>query len=225
MSGAPRRRRKTPTSARGNGSTRRSRWCGPACAPTRSPRAGPSDRYRIHQRDGGVRPVVRAWPRPRPSRAADHLAAQFLRRSAGDQGRHGVRARNLLPRERRLFRRAHRGRSRGDAKRRESDYVVSGGRVADRESVLRDREKNFLKRQDAKTSGNEPLPAKAGIRGRDGLRFAPAWRDVFRAKNLATWRLGGAVFFFFLSLSAPAFAASLVGDWYGEGYQPLWHEN
>jgi len=42
---------------------------------------------------------------------------------------------------------------------------------------------------------------------------------------LATWRLGGAVFFFFLSLSAPAFAASVVGDWYGEGYQPLWHEN
>jgi hypothetical protein len=25
--------------------------------------------------------------------------------------------------------------------------------------------------------------------------------------------------------AAPAFAAGLAGYWYGEGYQPLWHEN
>jgi hypothetical protein len=29
----------------------------------------------------------------------------------------------------------------------------------------------------------------------------------------------------FFLLTAPAFAASVAGDWYGEGYQPLWHEN
>jgi hypothetical protein len=28
-----------------------------------------------------------------------------------------------------------------------------------------------------------------------------------------------------LSLSGGASVASIVGDWYGEGYQPLWHEN
>ncbi len=32
--------------------------------------------------------------------------------------------------------------------------------------------------------------------------------------------LGGAIFFAF-----PAHAASIEGYWYGEGYQPLWHEN
>ena len=82
-----------------------------------------------------------------------------------------------------------------------------------------------MNRQGAKAPRNEPIPAKAGIHGRDGLRLAPEWRDGFSAKNLAPWRLGGVIFFVLLSLSAPAFAASVAGDWYGEGYQPLWHEN
>jgi len=37
-------------------------------------------------------------------------------------------------------------------------------------------------------------------------------------------RLGGSIFLFIL-FATPAFAASLAGDWYGEGYQPLWHED
>jgi hypothetical protein len=41
---------------------------------------------------------------------------------------------------------------------------------------------------------------------------------------LAPWRLGGSIFLFLLFVT-PAFAASLAGDWYGEGYQPLWHED
>jgi hypothetical protein len=28
-----------------------------------------------------------------------------------------------------------------------------------------------------------------------------------------------------VALIVPAFAADLAGDWYGEGYQPLWREN
>jgi len=28
-----------------------------------------------------------------------------------------------------------------------------------------------------------------------------------------------------LGSASPAFAADLAGDWYGEGYQPLWHDN
>ena len=39
-----------------------------------------------------------------------------------------------------------------------------------------------------------------------------------------SWRRGVLIFFLFLA-AAPAFAASPAGYWYGEGYQPLWHEN
>ena len=64
---------------------------------------------RLRQRDGGLRPAVRPRPRPRPARAADHLAAQLDEGARGAEGRHGLRARDLLPRLRRLLRRPDRG--------------------------------------------------------------------------------------------------------------------
>ncbi len=42
---------------------------------------------------------------------------------------------------------------------------------------------------------------------------------------MASWRLGGSFFLFFLWFASSAHAASVAGYWYGEGYQPLWHEN
>ena len=42
---------------------------------------------------------------------------------------------------------------------------------------------------------------------------------------MASSCLGGFTVFFFLTAAAPAFAASVEGYWYGEGYQPLWREN
>ena len=52
------------------------------------------------------------------------------------QGRHGVCDRDLLPGDRRLLRRAHRGRSGGHRQRLPADHAVPGGGIADREQVL-----------------------------------------------------------------------------------------
>jgi hypothetical protein len=46
---------------------------------------------------------------------------------------------------------------------------------------------------------------------------------VRRRVVLASWCLGGSTFLFLLV--SPAGAANLAGYWYGQGYQPLWHEN
>jgi Xaa-Pro aminopeptidase len=69
----------------------------PGISPTRSRRSGRRRRSSASRRDGGVRPAVRPRPRPRPARAADHLAARLARSADGDQDRHGLRARDLLP--------------------------------------------------------------------------------------------------------------------------------
>ncbi len=66
----------------------------------------------------------------------DHLARGVDGSPDRDQGRHGVRDRNLLPRHRRLFRRAHRGRGGGDRQGLPRHHAVPGGRIADREQVL-----------------------------------------------------------------------------------------
>ena len=54
----------------------------------------------------------------------------------GDQGRHGVRAGNLLPGERRLFGRAHRGGGGGHRQGPHRDLSVPGGGIADQREVL-----------------------------------------------------------------------------------------
>ena len=59
-----------------------------------------------------------------------------LEPSDRDQGGHGVRARDLLPRDRRLFRRPHRGGGRGHRQGLPRDHAVPGRGAADREPVL-----------------------------------------------------------------------------------------
>ena len=71
------------------------------------------------------------------ARAPDHLAAGVAGQSDGDQDRHGVRAGDLLPGDRRLFGGAHRGGSRRHRQGLSGDHAVPGRRTADRQSVLR----------------------------------------------------------------------------------------
>ena len=88
-------------------------------------------------RDECLRPAIRPRHRLRHPRAADHLARDLDGSSDRDQGRHGVRARNLLPGDGRLFGRAHRGRGRGHRQGLPRDHAVPGGGTPDRQSVLR----------------------------------------------------------------------------------------
>ncbi|CAA9335332.1 MAG: Aminopeptidase YpdF (MP-, MA-, MS-, AP-, NP-specific), partial [uncultured Friedmanniella sp.] len=80
------------------------------CRNRRGGRTAPGRRgVRLRQRDGGVRSAVRPRPRAGPARAPDHLAAQLPQGADRAPGRDGVRARDLLPRLRRLLGRADRG--------------------------------------------------------------------------------------------------------------------
>ena len=85
----------------------------------------------------GLRPAIRARPRPRAARTPDHLARGVDGSPDRDQGRHGVRDRDLLPGDGWLLGRAHRGRSRGHRQRLPRDLAVPGGRIADRGEVLK----------------------------------------------------------------------------------------
>ncbi len=81
-------------------------------------------------------PAVRPRHRRRAARAADHLAALLARAPGGDQGRHGVRAGDLLPGEGRVLGRAHRG---GDGRhqgRAACHHAVPGRGAAHREPLL-----------------------------------------------------------------------------------------
>ena len=84
-----------------------------------------------------LRPAIRARPRPGPARAADHLARGLDGSPDRDQGRHGVRDRDLLPGDRRLFRRPHRGRGRGHRQGLPRDLAVPGGGTADQREILK----------------------------------------------------------------------------------------
>ena len=89
-------------------------------------------RVRLPRRDDGLRPAVRARPRAQSARAADHLARGVDGSPDRDQGRHGVRDRDLLPGDRRLLRRAHRGRGGGHRQGLPPDLAVPGRGIADR---------------------------------------------------------------------------------------------
>ena len=91
---------------------------------------------RLPRRDVRLRPAIRPRARACAARAADHLARGLARPSDRDQGRHGVRARDLLSRHRRLLRRPHRGGGRGHGQGLPGDHAVPGGRAADRQQVL-----------------------------------------------------------------------------------------
>ena len=94
------------------------------------------ERVRLPGRNVGLRPAIRARPRPEPARTADHLARGVDGSPDRNRGRHGVRDRDLLPGDRRLFGRAHRGRGRGHRQRLPPDLAVPGRGIADRASVL-----------------------------------------------------------------------------------------
>ena len=68
---------------------------------------------RVSERDGRVRAAVRPWTWSRPARAADHLAAQFPRPPHRAAGGDGLRARDVLPRDRWPVGGPNRGGSRG----------------------------------------------------------------------------------------------------------------
>ena len=91
---------------------------------------------RLRERDGGVRPQFLPRARPRPARAAAHLAPELVQGSVRAEGRHGVRGRDILPGDRRRLGGAHRGRGRADARRRQDHHAVPGAGTADREQVL-----------------------------------------------------------------------------------------
>ncbi|MEZ5823531.1 MAG: aminopeptidase P family N-terminal domain-containing protein [Geminicoccaceae bacterium] len=97
MSDGRRRCRTTPTSSAANGWTRPSSSSSPASPPTRSRASGRPPRSWAFRRAFRLRPAVRPWPRSGPARAADHQSCLLLRTAAGNQDRHGLRARNLLP--------------------------------------------------------------------------------------------------------------------------------
>ena len=66
----------------------------------------------------------------------DHLPRGVAGSSHRDQGGHGVRARDLLPRQGRLLRRPHRGGGGGHRQGLPRHHAVPGGGAADREQVL-----------------------------------------------------------------------------------------
>ena len=84
----------------------------------------------------GVRPAIRPRAWFEPARAPDHQPRGLARPSDRDQGRHGVRARDLLPGQGRLFRRAHRGGGRGHRQGPHHHLAVPGRAIADRREVL-----------------------------------------------------------------------------------------
>ena len=98
-----------------------------------------AQRLRLSRRDERVRPAIRPRPRPRAARAPDHQPRHLHDPSDRNQGGHGVRARNLLPGQGRLFRRPHRGGSGGHRQGLPGDHVVPGGGAADQPQVLRAR--------------------------------------------------------------------------------------
>ena len=69
-------------------------------------------RARLPRRAVVLRPAVRARPRRRPLRGADDLTRPLTRPPDRDRRRHGVRARDLLRRNRRRVGSPHRGRGR-----------------------------------------------------------------------------------------------------------------
>ena len=91
---------------------------------------------RLPRRDVGVRPAIRPRSRLEPARAADHLARRLDGSPDRDQGRHGVRARDLLSGDRRLSPpRASRKRS-WSPTRAPGHLAVPCGGTADRGEVL-----------------------------------------------------------------------------------------
>ena len=98
--------------------------------------AAEGEGHRLRQRDGCVRAQLLPRPRTRTARAAADLAAELAEGADRAQGWHGVRSRDLLSGERRHLGGTHRGGGHPHAVGTEDHLAVSGGRIADRQSVL-----------------------------------------------------------------------------------------
>ena len=95
-----------------------------------------AERIRLPRRDDGLWSAICARPRAQSARTANHLARGVDGPPDRDQGRHGVRDRNLLSGDRRFLRRSYRGRGRGHRQRLPPDLAVPGGGIADLGEVL-----------------------------------------------------------------------------------------
>ncbi len=131
---------------------------------------------RLPRRDVGLRPAVRPRPRPGAARAPDHLARGLAVPPDRDQGRHGVRARDLLPGDGRLLGGAHRGGGRGHRQGLPRDHAVPGRGAADRESVLRVGGRAGTYRCSVTaTHGARPSFGRSNCGGPDWLRVKSSW--------------------------------------------------
>ncbi len=92
---------------------------------------------RVRERDGVLRPPVRAQRGPVPPRAADHQPPQLPRASRGAQGGHGHRARDVLPGQGRVLGRADRGGGRDHGRRAAGHHEVPLARAVRRQRLLR----------------------------------------------------------------------------------------
>ena len=101
------------------------------------------------------------------ARAADHLARGVDGSPDRDQGRHGVRDRDLLPGDRRLFRRPHRGRGRGHRQGLQGDLAVPGRGIADQREILTSRRHSSFA-----SEGATPRRASESLRRRRNRRTA-----------------------------------------------------
>ena len=110
--------------------------------------AGP----RHDRRARRLRPPVRPRARRRPLRVADDLAPALVRRAGRARGRDGLRARDLLPGDRRPLGRADRGRGRGHADRPARAHALPGRRAARHRHDLRAR------RRPARRAGSSREP-------------------------------------------------------------------
>ena len=84
----------------------------------------------------GLQFTPRARAKSVGAEQADHLARGVDGSPDRDRGRHGVRHRDLLPGQGRLFGRPHRGRGRGHRQRLPADLAVPGRGIADLGEVL-----------------------------------------------------------------------------------------
>ena len=134
------------------------RGSSPASAPTRSPRVLPkADEFGFEQRDGRLRPAVRPRPRARPARAADHLPAQLHEGAGRAPGRHGVRAGDLLPGQRRVLGGPDRGGGRRHRRRPAHPHAVPGRRTSSSPTPT------DLQRRTRHDAGQTPAPTIAVV--------------------------------------------------------------
>ncbi len=102
-------------------------------------RLAESEGVRIPRRRSGLRAAVRPRHRPRDLGEAGDQPTGVARTFPRDQAGHGVRAGNLLARERRLERGAHRGRNRGHRNGPRSHHALPRRKIAGRRRALRQR--------------------------------------------------------------------------------------